>query len=89
VRTRRAEHVHYVEAIGADRILLSWDYPHFDRTFPHSVDVLAKAGLSDEDPEGHRHESVTALRSLSTAAVPLVPAPELPLGARGSGNLYA
>jgi predicted TIM-barrel fold metal-dependent hydrolase len=41
--------VHYVEAIGADRILLSWDYPHFDRTFPHSVDVLAKAGLSDED----------------------------------------
>jgi predicted TIM-barrel fold metal-dependent hydrolase len=37
----------YIELVGADRVLFSSDYPHFDCKFPLSVEALAAAGLPD------------------------------------------
>ena len=37
----------YLELVGADRVVFSSDYPHFDCKFPHSVDAIAAAGLTD------------------------------------------
>jgi predicted TIM-barrel fold metal-dependent hydrolase len=37
----------HIELVGADRVVFASDYPHFDCKFPHSVDAIADAGLSD------------------------------------------
>ena len=37
----------HVAAVGADRVVFASDYPHFDCKFPHSVDALSSAGLTD------------------------------------------
>lgn len=38
---------HLVASVGEDRVVFASDYPHFDCKFPHSVDAIAGAGLSD------------------------------------------
>jgi predicted TIM-barrel fold metal-dependent hydrolase len=40
---------HVIEVLGADRIVVSADYPHPDSKYPHAVErFLALDGVSDE-----------------------------------------
>ncbi len=36
-----------VDAVGPEHVVFASDYPHFDCKFPHSVDALRSAGLTD------------------------------------------
>jgi predicted TIM-barrel fold metal-dependent hydrolase len=38
---------HLVRSVGEDRVVFASDYPHFDCKFPHSVDAIVDAGISE------------------------------------------